>query len=524
VPPPSLAACGPAALAGHAPEADEVASHRKAPLPSIHYPFGSAPPGGNWGLLLTLQVNESGQAVCYRAKDQYGKDQPLNEQRRAVIEQVKGGGYTPFIRNQHPVAAVLVEHILEDELPQSHVPVPDGPLESVHLRLDRGQCLGVCPVYTVDIGGDGQVIYRGADFVDVPGEHHYSVPSEDIAKLVQKLRTSELWSLRPQYVARITDAPRFILTMRIGTAQRQIVDYVGEQVGMPVAVADFEGELDRVARTEQWITLTRPALEQLKQEGFNFQSKAGGDLLARAVTGDRDEAMLLELVKLGAPITSPLDQDHRLRSEGTLSVLDMALLNGQPALADALISHGALTSGGKPDRARLNTAFRAAIAGGRLSLVEKIWEAGGGTHPSLTYLDSPEPGSVPGKPTPVSLLLSPEHSEGHPWEGLAIVKWLEAQGCDLKASTPEGITLLHVAVTAPDLELTRYLLSRGVKDNPATSGTSVLQSAQDEDTALLLLTSGTTQPPAGAAAQQYRAYLDTQHWTRVAAWLKAHGG
>jgi ankyrin repeat protein len=523
-PSPSLTLCSATALAGHAPDADEVAAHRKTQLPGIHYPFGRVPPGGSWGLLLTLKVNESGQVVCYQAKDQYGKDQPLNDQRRAVLEQIKDWRYTPFTRDQHPVAAVLVEHILEDELPQTHVAVPEGPLETVHLRLDRGMCLGVCPVYTVDLDGDGQVVYRGSDFVDVSGEHHYSVPAEGVARLVQKLRASELWSLRPQYVSRITDAPRYILTIRIGPNQRQVVDYVGESVGMPVAVTDFENELDRVTGTEMWITLTRPGLEHLKKEGFNFQSKEGGDVLARAVTGGREEAVLLELLKLGAPITSSLDPDQRLRNESSISVLDMALLNGQPALADALISRGALQSGAKPDTHKLNVAFRAAIAGGRLALVQKIWDAGGGIRPSLTYLDSPEPGRVPGRPTPVSLLLSPERSEGHPWEGLGIVKWLEAQGCDIKAATADGITLLHVAVTAPDIELTRYLLTQGIKDNPIASGTSVLQSAQNEETALLLLTSGTSAPPAGEAGRQYRAYIDTQHWSRVAAWLKGHGG
>jgi len=517
-----LPACTNAQLTGHGPDGPELAAHRKNPVPSLHYPFGTQP-GGSWGLFLTLKVSETGQVVCYRMKDQYGKELPLNDQRRAVLEKIKAWRYLPFVQDGHPVATVLVEHINEEEQPQSHVPTPDGPLESLHLRLDRGLCSGVCAVYTVDVSGDGQVVYRGNDYVDVQGEHRYLVPVEQVAKLVQKLKTDDLWSLRPQYVSTIADAPRFILTMRIGSGQRQLVDYVGEEAGMPAAVTDFENEIDRVAHTEMWITLTRPGLEQLKKEGFDFHSKAGGELLARAVTGAREEGVLVELVNLGAPLGTLLDPDDRLESERSLTVLDQALLNGQGALADAMLSHGAMRgAGGKVDPHRLDVAFRAAIVGGRLALVQKIWDAGEGRRPSLTYTPAPERGGQAGRALPVTLLLQPEHSGEHPWEGLGIVKFLEAQGCDLKAANIEGITLLHVAATAPDLALIRYLLSKGLKDNPAPNGASVLASAQDEQTALLLLTSGTSHPPVGEAGKQYRDYIDAQHWNRVAAWLKAH--
>jgi ankyrin repeat protein len=271
-----------------------------------------------------------------------------------------------------------------------------------------------------------------------------------------------------------------------------------------------------------WITLTRAGLEQLKTEGFDFHSRAAGALLARAVIGARDEAVLLDLVSLGAPLGTELDPDERLPDEESLTLLDQALLNGQDALAGALLSRGALQKGGRLDPHRLDVAFRAAIIGGKLALVQKIWDAGQGRRPSLTYVELPGPGRNPGKPLPVSLLLSPERGTGKPWDGLAIVKWLEAQGCDVKAATSEGVTLLHVAVTASDLDMVRYLLSHGLKDTTAANGAPLLLSAHDEQTALLLLTSGTSHPLPGEGGRQYRRYVESQHWTRVAAWLKAH--
>lgn len=541
IPAPTLAFCRSEALTGltgHGVSAQELAAHRKQAVPSIHYSFGSHPEGG-WGLFLTLKVNEAGKPVCYQAKDQYGTDIPLNAERRAVLEQVKDWQYAPFMQDQHPVAAVLVEHIGEEELPQRHLATPEGPAQSVRLRLDRGGCSGGCPVYSVEISGDGHVVYRGADFVDVMGEHHYSVPAEDVAALVQKLRAADLWSLRDEYVFYIEGAPPYGLSMRIGSARRDLLDYAGELAGMPQAVIDFENELDRVARTPMWIALTAPGVEQLKQEGFDFHSRSAGALLARAAAAQGDEAALLELVSLGAPLTSPVEPEERLPDEQSLTVLDEALLNGQGALVDALLSRGVLShGGGRVDSHRLDIAFRAAIIGGQLAQVQKIWDAGDGRHPSLTYVEFPRMGHGPAMTLPVSLLLSPqrgqvgspggnkergqERDNPKPWEGLAIVKFLEAHGCDIKASTSDGINLLHVAVAASDVDMVSYLLSHGLKDTTAARGAPLLQNAHDEQTALLLLTSGTSHPLPGEAGKQYRTYIESQQWTRVAAWLTSH--
>lgn len=516
---PSLRACSSLDLTGYAPPAAEVAAHRKGPLPTLHYPFGSAPEGGRWGLLLTLRVNESGQVLCYRLKDSYGKEQPLNEQRREMLEQVKSWHYSPFQQGR-PVAAVLAETILEDELPQQVLPLPEAPLESVRLRLQRQACEGMCPVYSVEINGDGSVIYKGSDYVDVQGEHRYQVPQTDVAGLVEKLKTNGVWSLRRQYSARAPDAPTVVLTMRIGSAEHSLVDRLGTVVGMPAAVDDFEDEIDRVARTSMWIALSPEGLAHLKAEGFRFQSREAGALLARAVTAGRDEAVLLDLVKLGAPLDSPLDPDERLHSDEPASLLEEALLNGQAALVDLLIQQGALQSRGKVDAGKLDAAFRAAIAGGRLALVQKIWNAGDGRHPALTFPEASESGWGT-RPTSVALLLSPAREE-QAWEGLPIVEWLSAQGASLKDRSMDGITLLHVAIAARDKALVRYLTAQGLKDTAQGNGPTVLQSAQDEDSALMLLESGASQPPRGEAGRQYQMYVQTRRWNRVAEWLKAH--
>jgi hypothetical protein len=536
-----LAHCSAAELSGYSPHPDEVAAHRQHALSAIHYPFGRWPAGitrSRWPfdsrLFLTLKVDESGRVVCYRMTDKRGNVLPLNKQRQRMLRQFAGVRYSPFTDNGHPVVAVIVEHIVEDESPRRHVVPPRVPLESVSLRLERlPTCLVGCRVYSVEVFGDGHVVYNGLNNVDVQGKHRYKVPSEDVSRLVQMLRSGDLWSLRKKYDAKVYDDDAYRLTMRLGSVEHQIWDSSGNLVGMPAAVTDFENEIDRVAHTDMWLTLTHEGIEHLKKEGFLFQSQQGGELLARVVAEARDEPVLLELVELGVPLRISLGSDELLRDEETLSVLDGALVNGQGALADALISRGALKSSGKLDPVKLDVAFRAAVAGGRLPLIQKIWDAGEGVRPSLTYLDSPDPGRVPGKLTSVILLHPPSEpvreddsrwERNFRWEGLQIVKWLEAQGCDLKSSTPEGITLLHVAAEAPDIELVRYLLSQGLKDVATRDGETALGNALTEDIHLLLLESGASQPPSGEAGRKYLDQVARWHWDRVVAWLKAHGG
>lgn len=514
--------CAPGPLKGYVPSVAEIAAHRMFTLPTLRYPFGTRIPG-RWGISLTLQVGASGQVLCYQLKDDRGNNQPLTDQRRALIAQIPGWRYTPFTQGKRKVKAVLSEPIYEEERPKEHIPLPEAPLQTLDIRLERGACYGDCPVYRIEISGDGQVVYRGEDFVDVLGEHRYQVPHAAVAALLQTLRSSDLWSMRPRYIDRSTDMAPATLTLRIDHEEHRIVDIGGQAVGMPAAVTAFEGQVDKAADTGMWISFSEAALQHLKTEHFRFHSRAGGDLLARTIDGAADEKAIVDLLSLGAPINDLLDWDSRLPDVEQPSLLDEALLNGMPAVTDALIARGALhhNLSGKVSQDQLDAAFQAAIRGGRLSLVQEVWALGDvGQHPSLTFRYPP--GELFYKRYPVTLLLQRGHDQDYPWDGLQIAQWLAAKGCDLKAASFRGVTLLEIAVTANDPAFVRYLISRGVKDSGTGQGPTALESAQKEDIALALLQSGASVPPTREASMEFRAYAKSRHWTRVMSWLKAH--
>lgn len=512
--------CPEQSLLGYVPDDAERDSHRRFAVPAIAYPFGTLL-AGDWGLDVTFRVDATGRVTCYRATDRVENPFALNPQRRAAIQRMSAWRYAPFLQDGRPVAAVVSEQVDEYERPGKRVALPDVPLERAIIALERSGCYGTCPSYRVEIRGNGDVTYHGDGYVDVTGEHRYRVPVDEVLKLVDSLRNKDLWSLRRSYRAAWTDNPTYTLTLRMGDQTHQIEDYIGRRAGMPEAVSQFEAEVDAVARSAMWIHLSQEGVSRLESEGFDFTSTQGARLLARAVAneGSRDDAAMRRVLALGAPIDGDDEEQWGFRGPHQPLVL-AALLNGRVALLDPLIARGALATGGRPDQAKIDAAFRAAIAGGRLAAVQAIWAvAGTSTHPSLTFTDLSDNEKTAPKQSPVTLLLDGRSAHGR-WEGRAIAQWLVAHGCNLKSAGASGDTLLHIATRAGDAPFVRYLLDQGLDPSAQGAyGLPALGSAESEDIAMLLLEAGTRMDDSD---RSFRRYAQSNHWQRVIAWLDAH--
>jgi hypothetical protein len=485
-----LPVCNQDELHAYAPSAEEIEAHRRFTLPFISYPFSEKRNASRrWGFALTVRVDETGAIVCYSSKERFmgdpvssvfGDTLSLDDQRRDVINKFKNARYTPFVEGG---GAIVSEQINEREAPEKHVPLPDVPLGKVRITLEWGG-------YKVDIYGDGRVIYKGVKFVDVDGEHSYRVPPEEVGRLIESLRVSDIWSLRSSYSYAVTDYPVFVLTVDMGGEVKRFEDYAGERAGMPSSVSDFQREVDKVARSDMWIRLSREALEHLKAEGYNFASPAGAELLDRAIANEfsHDDEAILDLIALGAPIT-----ENNPHTPTWYSLLVPALKEKRVMLIDPLVKKGALKANGKPDQSKINAAFHAAIMSGSLAFVEKIWQSAGGNHrPACTFLDTSSDGSAR-KRSPVSLKLFPPRNKKAAWDGLAITKWLVARGCDIKAASIDGTTLLHRAAESGDVDFVRYLVGQGL-DMSARRNIDrkpALYFAENEEIALILLEAGT---------------------------------
>lgn len=517
--------CSERQLLGVAPTDEEVKRHCLFGSPSIDYPFGTQSPSrDDWGFNLTLRVDEQGRVVCYSSRDELDRPLELNVQRRALLSAVWSWSYSPFVRHGVSIPAVVTEEIYQEDLPRQHLIPPTVSLEKVHITLERSGCYGYCPSYRVQLSGDGAAVYDGGEYVDVLGTHHYRIDPARVAELVESVRSKDLWSLRSHYPSGVTDSAGYEITIALGSDVYHIFDYVGYRVGMPQAVTEFEEEVDDAAESHGWIHLGRLAVDNLQKEHFPFASRVGGELLLRSIADENatGNQAILKVMSLGAPwsIRPRPDVGFR-RTPG--SALEEALLNQRTAIVDFLIETGALRHGDQVDQHKLDAAFQAAIRGGRLELVQRIWNAGGTVRPSLSYIDVSGDTRPIGKSAPITLLLSHESHETRQWDGLEIAKWLVAKGCDIRAHGADGRTLLHIAAAAGDAKMVRYILDQGVPaSTPGEYSLPAVGATDNEEVAMMLLQGGTDISKMDDGGTQFRRYAVYKHWARVIAWLDTH--
>ena len=199
-------------------------------------------------------VDRSGWVRIERLFSDYGAMTPAcRALARAEISQWR---YRPFEYGNGPVAVRLTETLAVDppeRWREPGVPFPEiGDLSAARIVLERGGCYGRCPVYRVELRGDGRAFYRGGYFVDVVGEREAPIAPGEFEALIQEFRRADFFSLLEAYEAPITDAATHRLTLQIGGRTHTVTDYVGESVGMPSVVVDLERRVDEVGRTAQW--------------------------------------------------------------------------------------------------------------------------------------------------------------------------------------------------------------------------------------------------------------------------------
>jgi hypothetical protein len=157
------------------------------------------------------------------------------------------------------------------QLPDAGAGAPGAPSPAkalakgvAELTLDRSACFGSCPSYSVTLRTDGTVIYKGNQYVRVRGQAFDHVDPAEVAALVASFDAAAAEPpVRPDPHSHCTrsnpDAPKARVTLRRH----------GREQPMPLlghCVAPHEhglvDEIDRVARTERWVTGSKECRER----------------------------------------------------------------------------------------------------------------------------------------------------------------------------------------------------------------------------------------------------------------------
>jgi len=135
------------------------------------------------------------------------------------------------------------------------------PLVFDSVLLHRSNCLGTCPVYDVEVYGDGRVLYSGESFVAVTGSREGKIPPSSVDFIRRSLEQIDFLNLRDSYAHErdgckvvAQEYPTAEITFRRFPIVKHIVYYYG-CMGSPNAdhVAWIARTIDDVAGSSVWV-------------------------------------------------------------------------------------------------------------------------------------------------------------------------------------------------------------------------------------------------------------------------------
>lgn len=222
----------------------EVAAHRIGERGPLYTNLGNAPVTASCDVL----VGTDGKAISVQRSTGFMGDLPLL---------CKTWQYKPFERNGQPVVAKIRESVAIlpiGERPETHVPFPEiHDWNSLRITLSRSGCYGMCSTYEIEIHGDGTVLYDGQAFVGTSGKQTGQISHSSLVKLVGAFRSADYFSLAAGYISGVTDMPTCVSSISFDGLSKSVLDYVGQNAGMPPSVSDVEAAIDRLSGASHWV-------------------------------------------------------------------------------------------------------------------------------------------------------------------------------------------------------------------------------------------------------------------------------
>ncbi|MBA3874106.1 MAG: hypothetical protein H0X30_33650 [Anaerolineae bacterium] len=128
---------------------------------------------------------------------------------------------------------------------------------NVAITLERTACFGSCPVYTITIYDNGDVVYNGQKFVDVMGEQTSQIDPATVALMVKAFETAGYFDWKEAYDTQmVTDLPSTITSVTQAGKTHRITHYAGDNTA-PQALSFLELWIDDMTNSQLWTGVQR---------------------------------------------------------------------------------------------------------------------------------------------------------------------------------------------------------------------------------------------------------------------------
>ena len=122
----------------------------------------------------------------------------------------------------------------------------------VAITLERTACFGTCPIYTISILENGDVIYKGQDFVEVKGQQTSQIDPKTVEAMVAAFEKAGYFDWHEAYDAQtVTDLPTIITSVTRNGETHRITRYVGDR-SAPLALPFLEQWIDAMTNSQLW--------------------------------------------------------------------------------------------------------------------------------------------------------------------------------------------------------------------------------------------------------------------------------
>ena len=218
--------------------------------------------------------------------------------------------FRPWLLDGEPVRAIVddtVQLLPPEQWADTRIPFPEiTDLSTVSIGLTRSACFGSCPGYTVVLSGNGTVRYTGKESVLITGDHIAHISQDAVRELLLQFRKADFFSAKDKYQGGGLDSPSQTITLTIGAHTKTVVDYMGLDASLPLAIRNLEQQIDETADTHRWIKSDADTLPTLLDEKWPFAAANKQNItLYSSALWNKNTPIIEQYLAAHGPIVAP---------------------------------------------------------------------------------------------------------------------------------------------------------------------------------------------------------------------------